>query len=89
MWGLSLVVASRGCSLVVVCGLLIAVASFVAEQGVSALRLNTWSSLALENRLSSRGTQASLFHSMWDLPGPGIEPVSLALQDRFLTTGSP
>ena len=26
---------------------------------------------------------------MWDLPGPGIEPVSLALQGRFLTTGPP
>ena len=24
---------------------------------------------------------------MWDLPGPGIETVSLALQGRFLTTG--
>ena len=23
---------------------------------------------------------------MWDLPGPGIEPVSLALAGRFLTT---
>ena len=26
---------------------------------------------------------------MWDLTGPGIEPVSLALQGRFLTTGPP
>ena len=26
---------------------------------------------------------------MWDLPGPGIEPVSPALQGRFLTTGPP
>ena len=29
---------------------------------------------------------------MWDLPGPGLEPVSLALAGRFLTTepqGSP
>ena len=26
---------------------------------------------------------------MWDLPEPGIEPVSLALQGRFLTTGLP
>ena len=24
---------------------------------------------------------------MWDLPGPGIEPVSLAFQGGFLTTG--
>ena len=26
---------------------------------------------------------------MWNLPGPEIEPVSLALQGRFLTTGPP
>ena len=26
---------------------------------------------------------------MWDLPEPEIEPVSLALQGGFLTTGSP
>jgi len=24
---------------------------------------------------------------MWDLPGTGIEPISLALADGFLTTG--
>jgi len=26
---------------------------------------------------------------MWDLPGPGIELMSLALAGRFLTTGPP
>ena len=26
---------------------------------------------------------------MWKHPGPGIEPVSPALQGRFLTTGPP
>ena len=26
---------------------------------------------------------------MWDLPGPGIEPVSPALQGGFLTSGPP
>ena len=26
---------------------------------------------------------------MWDLPGPGIEPVSPALAGGFLTTGPP
>ena len=26
---------------------------------------------------------------MWNLPGPGIEPVSLALAEGFLTTESP
>ena len=31
----------------------------------------------------------SRFHSMWNLPGPGIEPVSPALVDGFLTTRPP
>ena len=26
---------------------------------------------------------------MWDLPGPGIQPVSLGLAGGFLTTGTP
>ena len=34
-------------------------------------------------------TWAQLLCSMWGLPRPGIEPVSPALQDRFLTTGPP
>ena len=38
-------------------------------------------------RVGGCGTWALLFHSRWDLPGPGIKPVSLALQGRFLTTG--
>ena len=46
-------------------------------------------SRALEHRLSSCGTRASLLHSMWDLPGPGLEPVSPALAGGFLTTAPP
>ena len=46
-------------------------------------------SRALEHRLSSCGTWAQLLHSMWDLPGPGLEPVSLALAGGFLTTAPP
>ena len=30
-----------------------------------------------------------MLHGMWDLPGPGIEPVSRALAGGFLTTGPP
>ena len=30
-----------------------------------------------------------LLHSMWDLPGPGIEPVSSVLADTFPATGLP
>ena len=39
--------------------------------------------------LSSCGAQASLLHGMWDLLGPGLEPVSPALAGRFLTTVPP
>ena len=42
------------------------------------------------------GAQASVVVTLglvaprhWDLPGPGIKPVSLASAGRFLTTGSP
>ena len=38
---------------------------------------------------SSCSTRAYLPHSMWDLLGPGIEPVSSALAGGFLTTGLP
>ena len=39
--------------------------------------------------LSSCGTRAQLLHSVWDLPGPEIEPMSPALAGRFLTTEPP
>ena len=38
---------------------------------------------------SSCGTRALLLCSMWDLPGPGLEPVSPALASGFLTTAPP
>ena len=44
---------------------------------------------ALECRLSSRGTRAQLLRGMWNLPGPGLEPVSPALADGFSTTAPP
>ena len=71
--GFSLVVVSGGYSLVEVHG-----AILFAE-----------ASLVAEHRLSTCGARASLLHSMWDLPGPGIEPVSPALAGRFLTTEPP
>ena len=36
--------------------------------------------------LRSCGTRAQLLHGMWNLPGPGIEPMSLASAGRFLST---
>ena len=40
-------------------------------------------------RLSSRGSRAQLLHGTWDLPRPGLEPVSPALAGRFSTTAPP
>ena len=39
--------------------------------------------------LSSCGAQAYLLCGMWDLPGPGIKPVSPALAGGLSTTVSP
>ena len=43
----------------------------------------------LECRLSSCAARTQLLRGMWDLPGPGLEPLSPALAGRFLTTVSP
>ena len=59
-------------------------ASVVVAHGLSSC-----GSRALEHRLSSCGAQAQLLRGMWDLPGPGLEPVSSALAGRFLTTVPP
>ena len=40
-------------------------------------------------RLSNCGSRAHLLRGMWDLPGPGLEPVSPALAGRFSTTAPP
>ena len=56
---------------------------------VAARGLSSCGQRALERRLSSCGTRAQLLHSMWDLPGPGLKPVSNALAGGFLTTVPP
>ena len=40
-------------------------------------------------RLSSCGAWAQVLHGMWDLPRPGLKPVSPALAGGFLTTAPP
>ena len=40
-------------------------------------------------RLSNCGSRAQLLCGMWDLPRPGLEPVSPALAGRFSTTAPP
>ena len=53
---------------------------------VVACVLSSCGSQTLERRLSSCGTWAQLLCGMWDLPGPGLEPMSPALAGGFLTT---
>ena len=87
----------RGLLFIAVCGLLIAVASLVVEHGLKGARasavvacgLSSRGSRAPECRLSSCGARAQLLCSMWDPPGPGIEPMFPALAGGFLTTVPP
>ena len=67
----------RGPLFIVVSGPLTIVASLVAEHRLQA------------RRLSSCGSRAQLLCGMWDLPRPGLEPVSPALAGRFSTTAPP
>ena len=67
----------RGPLFIAVRGPLTITASLVAEH-----RLQT-------HRLSSCGSWAQLLRGMWDLPRPGLEPVSPALAGRFSTTEPP
>ena len=56
---------------------------------VTACGLSSCGARALEHRLSSCGAQTQLLRDMWDLPGPGLEPVSPALAGGSLTTMPP
>ena len=67
----------RGPLFIAVCGPLTIAASLVAEH-----RLQT-------RRLSSCSSRAQLLRGMWDLPRPGLGPVSPALAGRFSTTAPP
>ena len=48
-----------------------------------------WSMRSRHMGFKNCGTQALLFHGMWDPPGPGIEPMSTALTGRLSNTGIP
>ena len=54
-----------------------------------ARALGARASVVVARGLSSCGARASLLRGMWDLPGPGLEPVSPALAGGFLTTAPP
>ena len=67
----------RGPLLIAVRGPLTITASLVAEH-----RLQT-------RRLSNCGSRAQLLRGMWDLPRPGLKPVSPTLAGRLSTTAPP
>ena len=67
----------RGPLLIVVRGPLTIAASLVTEH-----RLQT-------RRLSNCGSRAQLLRGMWDLPRPGLKPMSPALAGRLSTTAPP
>ena len=63
---------------------------FIAVRGP----LTIAASLVAEHRLQTRrlsncGSRAQLLRGLWDLPRPGLEPVSPALAGRFSTTAPP
>ena len=51
--------------------------------------LGTWASVIAAHGLSSCDTWAQMLHGMWNLPAPGIEPISPALAGGFLSTAPP
>ena len=91
MHGPSLVAVTGGYSLSPVYGLRNAGSSLVVEhrlQGIQtsavvARGLSSCGSQALEHRLNSCGTWASLLCGTWALPGSGIQPVSPSLTDSL------
>ena len=63
---------------------------FIAVHGP----LTIAASLVAEHRLQSRrlsncGSRAQLLRGTWDLPRPGLEPMSSALAGRLSTTAPP
>ena len=67
---------------------------FIAVRGPLTIAASLVAEHRLQTRrLSSCGSRAQLLRGMWDLPRPGLEPVSAALAGRFSTTaphqGSP
>ena len=86
---LSLVAASRGYSSLWRVGFSLQWLLLLWSMGSRHAGFSSCGSQVLEHRLRSCGTWALLLRGMWDLPGPGIEPVSPALAGGFLTTVPP
>ena len=63
---------------------------FIAVRGPLTIAASLVAELRLQTRrLSNRGSRAQLLRGMWDLPRPGLKPVSPALAGRFSTTAPP
>ena len=86
--GLSLVVVSGGYSSLRCAGFLLRWL-LLWSTGSRCTGFSSCGTWALEHGLSSCGARAQLLRGMWDLPGPGLEPVSPALAGGFLTTAPP
>ena len=60
---------------------------FIAVHGPLTIAASLVAKNRLQTRrLSSCGPRAQLLRSMWDLPRPGLEPLSPAWAGRFSTT---
>ena len=63
---------------------------FIAVRGPLTIAASPAAEHRLQTRrLSSHGSQAQPLWGMWDLPRPGLEPVSPASAGRFSTTAPP
>ena len=63
---------------------------FIAVRGPLTIAASLAAGHRLQTRrLSNCGSRAQSLCSMWDLPRPGLEPVSPALAGRFSTTAPP
>ena len=63
---------------------------FIAVRGPLTITASLVAEHKLQTRrLSNCGSWAQLLRGMWDLPRPGLEPVSPALAGRFSTTAPP
>ena len=86
---LSLVAASRGYSSLWCAGFSLWWLFLLRSSGSRHAGFSSCGLWALERWLSSCGARASLLRGMWELPGPGLEPLSPALAGGFLTTAPP
>ena len=63
---------------------------FIAVRGPLTIAASLLAKHRLQTRrLSNCGSRAQLLYDMWDLPRPGLEPMSPALAGRFSTTTPP